>query len=490
MISGRGQFIGGCWIPKVHAVFQSIDPSNGNVVWEGPAAPEPAIDHAVSAAREAFEKWGSRPVGERAGFLRKFAENLRQRRDELSELISLETGKTKWDADGEVASMVGKIDISIAAYEERCRQSSIEIGGARGITRFRPHGVTAVIGPFNFPGHLPNGHIVPALLAGNTVVFKPSEYAPGVAQRTVEIWEESDLPAGVMNLLQGGRLVSAALAEHPGIDGIYFTGSYAGGSALHRSLAGSPGKILALEMGGNNPLIVSDVANLTAAALITVQSAYISAGQRCSCARRLIVPVGSAGDQFVARLVEMVAKIRVGRFTDRPEPFLGPVISDRAAEHLLDAQKTLRDRGGVSLVEMRSVGSARAMLSPGLMDVSAVKNREDVEYFGPFLQLIRVADFDEAIAEANSTEYGLAAGLLSDRADRYEQFYRQIRAGVVNWNRPTTGASSKLPFGGVGHSGNHRPGAYLAADYCAYPVASIEAETVALPEPGLPGMGM
>jgi succinylglutamic semialdehyde dehydrogenase len=338
------------------------------------------------------------------------------------------------------------------------------------------------------PGHLPNGHIVPALLAGNTVVFKPSELAPLVGRMTAEVWEDAGVPPGVFNMIQGGAETGAALAAHPGLDGLFFTGSAETGRSIHRAYGGRPGTILALEMGGNNPLVIHEVSNPDAAAYLTVQSAFITAGQRCSCARRLIVPRGEAGDRFVERLLAMTGRIRVGRCTDVPEPFMGPVISRRAAEGVLQAREALAERGGIDLAAMEPVGGRTAMLRPGLMDVTAVADRPDVELFGPFLQLIRVPDFDAALREANNTAFGLAAGLLSDSRRLYERFYRKVRAGVINWNRQLTGASGYLPFGGVGISGNHRPGAYFAADYCSYPVASIELSEVRMPERLLPGI--
>ncbi len=464
--------------------FKSINPATGQTVWEGSAAEAREIDHAVKAARAAFAGWSNTAIERRIAFLNAFAGQLKLHRAKLAEGISREIGKPGWEAGGEVDAMIGKIPVSISAYQERRRV--VENAGA--VTRFKPHGVVAVFGPFNFPGHLPNGHIVPALLAGNTVVFKPSEMAPLVAQETFDLWRAGGLPDGVLNLVQGGGETGKYLAAHPDLDGLFFTGSAAVGLSLRRAMADHPERILALEMGGNNPLIVHETANLPAAAYQTIQSAFLTAGQRCTCARRLIVPIGSAGDQFVDALIAAMAKIRVGAFTDDPEPFMGPVISDVAGRRLLDAQRDLQRRGGKTLVEMRSLRDRPAMLAPGLMDVTAVENRGDDEWFGPFLQLIRVADFDAALMEANRTAYGLSAGLLSDRRDLYEKFLGAIRAGVVNWNRPITGASGSLPFGGVGKSGNHRPSGYYAADYCSYAVASMETAKLELPQKLTPGI--
>ena len=480
----------GQWEAGNGSAFRSVNPATGETVWEAPAVSRAQVDRAIASASAALPKWIDTTIERRIELLNAFAEQVKSRRAELAEAISLEIGKPRWESLTEVDAMINKVPVTIAAFNERRRPVVNESATGTTATRFKPHGVVAVFGPFNFPGHLPNGHIVPALLAGNTVVFKPSELAPLVAERTIECWAAAGLPAGVLNLVQGGREVGEALVAHPGIDGIFFTGSVAVGTAMRRALADHPEKILALEMGGNNPLIVHEASDLNAAAYHTIQSAYITAGQRCTAARRLIVPRGDAGDAFVEALTNAIGKIRIAPFTTEPEPFMGPVVNDASAERLLAGQARLISGGGRSLVAMRATGERRAMLSPGLIDVSEIKDRPDEEFFGPLLQLIRVDNFDAAIAEANRTKYGLSAGLLSDSRALYDRFYREIRAGVVNWNRPITGASGSLPFGGVGLSGNHRPSGYYAVDYCSYPVASMEGAKLELPAKLPPGISV
>jgi succinylglutamic semialdehyde dehydrogenase len=465
--------------------LSSHEPVTGELVYKCRTATTAEIDGVVSHARIAQAKWMRTPVEDRISILKRFAAALTERRQGLATLISREVGKPLWESLTEVDAMIGKIPLTIAATAERCKAFATDSAGVTAATRFKPHGVVAVLGPFNFPGHLPNGHIVPALLAGNAVVFKPSECAPAVAAMTAESWAAAGLPEGLLAVVQGSGDVGRALVEHDGIDGVFFTGSSRVGLSLRRALVDRPGKILALEMGGNNPLIVGQVADVHAAVYLTIQSAYITAGQRCTCARRLIVPEGETGDRFVESLATAVAAIRVGHFTARPEPFLGPVINTAAAARILHTQQNLIDRGGRPLVVCR--GSS-ALLWPGLIDVTAIPDRADEEIFGPLLQLIRVPDFDAAIAEANCTKYGLAAGLIDDRRAAFDEFYTSVRAGVVNWNRPTTGASGAQPFGGVGMSGNHRPSGYFAADYCAFPVASLEADRAVMPATLLPGI--
>jgi succinylglutamic semialdehyde dehydrogenase len=481
-------YIAGAWQAGQGEAFESLNPVTQQVIWSGEGATAGQVDAAVMAARQAFPAWATLTLDERIGVLETFAVTLKNRADEIARCIGEETGKPLWESATEVTSMANKVAISVQSYRERTGEKSGPLGDATAVLRHKPHGVVAVFGPYNFPGHLPNGHIVPALLAGNTVVFKPSELTPKVAELTVQCWIEAGLPAGVLNLVQGARETGIALAANTGIDGLFFTGSSRTGNSLHQQFAGRPDRILALEMGGNNPLVVDQVADVDAAVYTVIQSAFISAGQRCTCARRLLVPQGTWGDAFMARLVEVSATVQVGAFDQQPAPFMGSVISLHAAQALLDAQEQLLANGAVALLEMTQPQAQAALLTPGILDVSDVSDRPDEELFGPLLQVIRYTDFDAAINEANATQYGLAAGLLSDSQERYQQFWLQSRAGIVNWNKQLTGAASTAPFGGVGASGNHRASAYYAADYCAYPVASLESGTLALPASLTPGI--
>ncbi|ODJ91203.1 succinylglutamate-semialdehyde dehydrogenase [Pseudomonas viridiflava] len=481
-------YIAGAWQAGQGETITSLNPVTQQVLWSGQGATAGQVDLAVQAARQAFAGWARRSLQERIDVLEAFAARLKHHADDLARCIGEETGKPLWESATEVTTMVNKVAISVQSYRERTGEKSGPLGDATAVLRHKPHGVVAVFGPYNFPGHLPNGHIVPALLAGNTVLFKPSELTPKVAELTVKCWIEAGLPAGVLNLLQGDRETGIALAANLGIDGLFFTGSSRTGNALHQQFAGRPDKILALEMGGNNPLVVDEVQDVDAAVYAVIQSAFISAGQRCTCARRLLVPQGEWGDAFLARLVAVSETIEVGSFDQQPAPFMGSVISLDAALGLLDAQRILLAKGAVSLLEMRQPLAQSALLTPGIIDVTAVSERSDEELFGPLLQVIRYADFDAAIAEANDTHYGLAAGLLSDSEARYQQFWLESRAGIVNWNKQLTGAASSAPFGGVGASGNHRASAYYAADYCAYPVASLETGSLTLPATLTPGI--
>jgi len=481
-------YINGEWLAGSGAELVTIDPSNGKQTWSSNESTAQDVGRACEAARNAFEAWALTPLDERIAVCTRFRDLLKQDAEELALLIAEEVGKPLWEARTEATTMANKIDISIQAYGARTGETQNKVADGEAVLRHRPHGVFGVFGPYNFPGHLPNGHIVPALIAGNTVVFKPSEYAPRTAVKTVQLWEKAGLPKGVINLVNGGRDAGVALGQNALLDGVLFTGSCQTGSALHKQFGGQPGKMLALEMGGNNPLVVWDVKDIDAAVFMAISSAFISAGQRCTCARRLIVREGAEGDAIVKRLVDVASRLTIGASNAEPAPFMGPVVSSAVARRLVQAQSDMVAKGGKLLLEMKHLHADSGFVSAGIVDVTRAQGIPDEEWFGPLLQVVRVADFDSAIKAANATEFGLAAALISNDENLWKIFQVRARAGIVNWNRPTTGAASSAPFGGVGKSGNHRPSAYYAADYCAYPVASIENNVLEMPAKLSPGM--
>lgn len=452
----------------------SIEPATGATLWTGEAGD---VDAEVAAARAGWAGWAARPFAYRVETLRRFANVARARLEPFADLIARETGKPLWEARSEVEIVIKKVDISVSAYAERTAQRRLEGAmGARVSVRHKPHGVLAVLGPYNFPAHLPNGHIVPALIAGNAIVFKPSEKTPASGAFLAELYHEAGVPEDIVRVVQGGPETGKMLAAHPDLDGLLFTGSARAGAALARQFAETPGKMLALEMGGNNPLVVWDAKDIQAAATIAVQSAFLSAGQRCTCARRLIVRDGDH-EALIEGIARLMDRLIVDHPHASPAPFMGPVIDNDAADQLQAAFLELLGRGARPIRRMDRPDPERPFLTPALIDVTEVERRTDAELFGPLLQVIRVDDFDAAIAEANATRYGLSASLVGGSPDLYDRFWANVRAGVVNWNNPTNGAPSTAPFGGLGRSGNHRPSAWYAADYCAYPVTSSEAET-------------
>jgi len=455
--------------------INSIDPATGETIWSGEAGDAAAE---VAAARAAYPEWAGHSLSYRSEALRRFANIVRKRDKDFATLISRETGKPFWETQTEVAAVINKVDISINAYAERTPKRTIEAAmGNKVSVRHKPHGVLAVLGPYNFPAHLPNGHIVPALIAGNAVVLKPSEKTPATGEFLVQCYRDAGIPDGVIRLLQGGPDEGRALAGQSDIDGLLFTGSARAGQALHKQFAESPQKILALELGGNNPLVVWHPKDIEATATIVVQSAYLSAGQRCTCARRLIVEDGQEGP-LIDAVAKMIDRIIVDSPFADPQPFMGPVIDNDSAHQLQEQWMGLMMKGGKPIRRLERPYDDRPYLTPGLIDVTDAADVPDEEIFGPVLQIIRVKDFDAAIEAANATRFGLAASLLGGTHDQYEKFWSHTKAGVINWNKPTNGAPSTAPFGGVGMSGNHRPSAFYAADYCAYPVTSVTGDRV------------
>ncbi|MEW4448379.1 succinylglutamate-semialdehyde dehydrogenase [Qipengyuania sp. JC766] len=455
------------------AEIVSFEPATGKEMWR---APLDNVDEAVDRARRAWPAWAAKPLATRIELCRRFANEVLKESDNLATTIARETGKPLWEARTEVEAVIAKVDISVTAYAERTGQKKLDsaLQGSSAV-RHKPHGVMCVLGPYNFPAHLPNGHMIPALIAGNVVIFKPSEKTPATGELLMKCFNRAGISAAVAQFFVGGPEEGKALVAHRDVDGILFTGSAQVGIAINRKLASNPGKIVALEMGGNNPIVVIDTPKIDDAVTLIVQSAFTTAGQRCTAARRLIIK-DSMYDAVVGQLKSLVSRIIVDEPFAEPAPFMGCVIDNDAADRMTESFLYFLSNGGKAIRHMTRPDDNLPFLTPGLIDTTDMEDRPDVELFGPLLQIVRVPDFDSAIAEANRTRFGLSASLIGGSPQDYNRFWANVRAGIINWNRPTNGASSKAPFGGLGLSGNHRPAAFYAADYCAYPVASTEME--------------
>ena len=468
-----GAYINGRWESGKGERFDNRCPASGDVVWSGMAADAAQVTAAVGAARDAFHDWSRVPQNDRTSILEKYGAEIDARIDTIAEAICKDMGKALWEGRAEAGAMKGKIAVSEKAQVERAGVKYQDAAFGSMHLRHRPHGVMAVFGPFNFPGHLPNGHIVPALLAGNTCVFKPSEQAPSVASIMAEAFEAAGLPKGCLNIVHGGRDTGGALLDAD-INGLLFTGSERAGTFFHKHFGGRPNIILALEMGGNNPLIIWDPADVDAAADIAAQSSFLTTGQRCSCARRVILPEGKWGDQVIEAIIARAKGLKIGAWNE-DDVFMGPLVSEDAAEQAIDFQMMLSKAGGQSLRRLKRMDRGGGFVTAGVIDVTDA-DVPDEELFGPLMQIVRVPDFSTAIARANNTKYGLSGGLICDDDARWIDAHENMRAGILNRNRPTAGASGAMPFGGPGLSGNFRPGAYYAADYCAWPQASQVAD--------------
>ncbi|MBL4592109.1 MAG: aldehyde dehydrogenase family protein, partial [Phycisphaerales bacterium] len=347
---------------------------------------------------------------------------------------------------------------------------------------FHPHGVMAVVGPFNFPAHLPNGHIVPALLMGNTVVFKPSEKTPAVGQMLVEMFDEAlcsqGAPEGVLNLVHGAAEESRVLCSHHDVNGVLFTGSWEVGRKIQEANLDYPGKIIALEMGGNNPAVIMPDADLYQAVVESVRCAFNTTGQRCTSTRRLIVHEAVA-DKVITAVIKAASNLLVGDPRSQTPVFMGPIISREARDATFAFEKKLADTGGRVLLESTGLPDRDGWYAtPSVVEVDrfTLGNDDcgcDEELFGPLLRVCTVGSFEEALEQANATRYGLSASLFSANTEYQNAFLASAHAGCRNINCGTAGASSKLAFGGIGWSGNHRPAGAFSLDYCAYPVATM-----------------
>ncbi len=455
------------------SIIKSYEPATGAELWTGNLGD---VNSEISIAREAWGKWASYGLSDRIETVRKFSNRLKTDSEPLIELISRETGKPIWESRLEVEEIIGKVDISIKAYAERSSQRRLNgAAGSKAALRHKPHGIFAVITSYNEPAAIPCGHIIPALLAGNAIIFKPSQFTPAVGQFIVDCLHRAGIPKEIVRILQGGPEVGAKIAAHPEIDGLFFTGSAHNGVQINRQFVNRPGKILSLEMGGNNPIIFWDTLDIYSAAVLVIKSAFASAGQKCTSARRLIIK-DELYDTVIPEIKRLADRLIINDPHGDPPPFMGPLINNDAADGLTESFLALMSHGGKPIRHMKRPVKDRPFVSPGMIDVTNMKERPDLELFGPLLQIIRVSTFEEAIIEANNTRFGLSASLLGGNAQQYDQFWANSRAGIVNWNAETHKVSNSAPVGGKGLSGNGRPGAFYSADSCAYPVASEEYE--------------
>jgi succinylglutamic semialdehyde dehydrogenase len=477
-------YIDGAFRPLSGDAIATRDPARpSGVVWTGSPVPSHA-EEAVAAARRALPAWSARPFDDRRAHLEKWRETCVRHAARLSAAISREVGKVRWEADLEAKIVAEKVAITL---EDRvlARVAGFEVAagaGKTGLCTFKPHGVMTVLGPYNFPAHLPNGHIVPALLLGNTVVFKPSEKGASVGQLMAELAHEAGFPAGVFNVVQGGGAIASRLATHPEVDGVLFTGSFPVGRRILEANLDTPGRLVALEMGGSNPAVVTAKADLRRAAIECVRAAFATTGQRCTCTRRIVVEE-SVADRFVPMVLKLASTLVIAAADDGVPAFMGPLVTGDARDAVLRAQARLAAQGRL-LLEASPLDRDGFFLSPGAVEIARFERRSDEEeIFGPFVQISRAADLDDAIVQANATGFGLAASLFSEDRAEWEAFFAGTRAGCINWNAGTAGASSKLPFGGLGRSGNHRPAGAFAVDAVAYPVATmVDASEPAAPQ--------
>ncbi|HRO66976.1 MAG TPA: succinylglutamate-semialdehyde dehydrogenase [Pseudobdellovibrionaceae bacterium] len=492
--TAKGDFIDGRWVQtdRSDGSFQDLSPADLSDQIMTVSFRHDHVDEACRAARRAFREWSRTSFEERKAKLLKLKELFDAHTEQMAQLIARDTGKALWDATSEAKALGNKIDITANHSMKLVAEEHIPnaLPQVEGVIRYKPRGVMAVVGPFNFPAHLPNGHIVPALLTGNTIVFKPSEQTPAVGQLYAELVEKAGFPAGVFNLVQGGGESGRRLCAHEEVDGVLFTGSYEVGLKIKQETINHYWKILALEMGGKNATVVWEDADLDKAIYETLVGAYMSTGQRCSCTSRLIVH-DRVADEFTERFYQAAKKLTVGHWSENP--FMGPLINGAAVEKYLRFQEIANRENCESLMRGKVLDLKHKghYVTPSIhlvkkFDPNSTYQKNEI--FGPNLAIYRSSDFNETMKIVNSSGYGLVMALFSKDRALYEQALLDARVGLLNWNRTTNGASSRLPFGGMGKSGNDRPSAHFAVQYCTVPVASLEDPTPFERSRVLPGM--
>jgi succinylglutamic semialdehyde dehydrogenase len=455
------------------ATIKSYEPATGALLWESTPSDVAAQ---IRLVERCWPAWAAMPSTYRIETMRRFANCVRAAEEPFTDLIARETGRPLWLARQEITDLLDRVDKAIQAYSERTGQRKLEGAlGTRSALRHKPHGVMAVITPHVLPARIPIDHIVPALLAGNGVLFKPSEKAVATGEMLVRLLYEAGVIEDLVQCVIGGPEEARALILDDAVRGVLFTGSTHSGLAIAKGCAARPGKLLALEMGGNNPLIAWDTPDIASAAALIVQSAFTASGQNCLSARRMIVSE-TLRDPLVDEVKRMADRLIIDQPHAETMPFMGPVADMETADGLTDSFLYLMSNGGRPLKHMQRPFEGLPFVTPGIIDVTGMADRPDIELFGPLLQIVTVASFEEAIAEANNTRFGLAATLIGGSPEQYDRFWSASRAGVVNWNRPSFTLAANAPLGGIGLSGNHRPGGQYAADFCAYPVASAEIE--------------
>jgi acyl-CoA reductase-like NAD-dependent aldehyde dehydrogenase len=449
-MSVRGNYINGEWVEGAD-VNRDLNPSNlDDVVGEYARADAAQAAAAIAAARAAAPGWARGSIQQRADLLDRIGQEVLTRKDELGRLLAREEGKTLADGVGEAAraGYIFKFYAGEVVRQAGERLPSVRPGIDIEITR-EPLGVVGLITPWNFPLAIPAWKIAPALAYGNTVVFKPADLVPGCAWALTDVIARAGMPPGVFNLVMGrGGAVGEAIIGSPDVDGVSFTGSVETGRAIARKTVERLARVQ-LEMGGKNPLVVLDDADLGVAVTCAVQGAFYQTGQRCTASSRLIVTQG-IHDRFVAAVVEKMKTLKVDDALE-PGTDIGPVVDQSQLEQDLHYLEVGRREGarlawGGERLERKHRGH---YLSPALFTetTNAMRvNREEI--FGPVATVVRARDYDEALALANDTTFGLSAGIVTTSLKHASHFTRQAQAGMVMVNLPTAGVDYHVPFGG------------------------------------------
>ncbi len=473
-MNARGDYIGGRFVSPEGEPLVSINPAReGAIVLETAWSPG-RMTAACDAAAGAAAGWAELTLDQRVSALGRFQQALSAKADQLADAIVLETGKLRSEARVEIAALLSRFDLARQAALKEVASGPLP-GYPSEQMRFHPLGVVGVIGPFNYPLHLCHAYAIPALLMGNAVVIKPSEIAPLSAQRYAEAIDAAKLPAGIVNVVHGRGAAGEALAAHPAVRGLCFTGSYGVGRRIRERAIDRPELLVALEMGGKNTAIVLDDADVRQAAHEIAVGGYLTTGQRCTATDRVLVHRSRRGE-LVDALRAMVKALRFGD-PDDGDSFAGPLATEAGKHKLLAALSAARSGGAEAIVDPAPrdsrffVDGSLHLLPDGVHEIPGYT---DVELFGPDVGIETFDDDDEAIAVVNASPYAFANSVFSGDDVRFERFYRLTMSGILNRNRSTNEASPRLPFGGFRKSGNYRPGGAHAVRHVVAPVAVQE----------------
>ena len=437
------------------------------------------VEEACTIGKEASLSWMQVPLEERKTYLLRLKEVFQKKFRELAEVIARETGKPLWEARGETRALAGKVSVTLCDSLKLIQDVQIPqaMGDKPGWIRFRPRGLIAIIGPFNFPMHLPNGQILAALLSGNTVIFKPSEKTPASGQYLAECFDEAGFPKGVFQMIQGGGSVSSRLCENPLVDGILFTGSFTTGEKIRASVARHYNKILALEMGGKNSALIWDYKDLKQAISETLKGSFWTTGQRCSSTSHIILNKALSSN-FKQAFIKHTEKLSIGHWKNNP--FMGPLIDEESVQRFFHYQKNIKKEGGECLLEGQKLSELQGhYVTPGVYQLkfNPDSSFQTEETFTPQVGIYEVDTLEEALNIINYSEYGLVLSLFSENRQVQEEVFYRAKVGLLNYNRSTCGASARMPFGGMGRSGNDRPGGVSMISSCVTPVSLLEGES-------------
>ena len=438
---------------------------------------EPVVESSYAGHRE----WRRTSIDERRNYLNRYKEILLTKKEDIAKAIALETGKPLWETLTEAAALISKVDVTLNHSLPRIDNEHIEAIAAdtNGHVYHKPLGPCLIIGPFNFPCHLANGQILSALIAGNSIIFKPSEKTAYSAQLMVECFVEAGFPNGVINLIQGGGQTAARLIKEKAVKGIFFTGSKEVGhkilEATHKDLS----KLVALELGGKNCTILHEDANLAHAEAELIKSCFLTSGQRCTS-----TSIVAVHKNILPSFLERFHKLTKSLIVDHPidfdnEPFMGPLIDQNSVDNYLTYMGMAKREGTEEIMRGKVLEKKFKghYVSPSIHLMEKAEQSSHFltsELFAPNAIFVPYDDFEEAVEIANITNYGLAFSIFSEQKSYYEKCLQEVESGIINWNRSTVGAHSRLPFGGIKNSGNYHPAAVTTIDACVYKMSSLE----------------